>query len=62
MGARPGRSCWAADVPAERPRGRTVVAELSYLHSRDITYAVFCQGPYDENIRYHDFMGWDMPW
>jgi predicted dithiol-disulfide oxidoreductase (DUF899 family) len=40
----------------------TQVTELSYLHSRDITYAVFCQGPYDESIRYHDFMGWDMPW
>ena len=40
----------------------TQVAELSYLHSRDITYAVFCQGPYEESIRYHDFMGWDMPW
>ncbi len=40
----------------------TQVAELSYLHSRDITFAVFCQGPYDESIRYHDFMGWDMPW
>ena len=40
----------------------TQVAELSYLHSRDITYAVFCQGPYDETIRYRDFMGWDMPW
>jgi predicted dithiol-disulfide oxidoreductase (DUF899 family) len=26
----------------------TQVEELSYLHSRDITYAVFCQGPYDE--------------
>jgi predicted dithiol-disulfide oxidoreductase (DUF899 family) len=38
------------------------VAELSYLHSRDITYAVFCQGPYDQSIRYHDFMDWDMPW
>ena len=23
----------------------TQVTELSYLHSRDITYAVFCQGP-----------------
>jgi predicted dithiol-disulfide oxidoreductase (DUF899 family) len=21
-----------------------------------------CQGPYDESIRYRDFMGWDMPW
>jgi len=38
------------------------VAELSYLHSRDITYAVFCQGPYDETIRYRAFMGWDIPW
>ena len=40
----------------------TQVTELSYLHSRDITYAVFCQGPYDESVRYRDFMGWDMPW
>jgi predicted dithiol-disulfide oxidoreductase (DUF899 family) len=40
----------------------THVAELSYLHSRDITYAVFCQGPYDESRRYRDFMGWQMPW
>jgi predicted dithiol-disulfide oxidoreductase (DUF899 family) len=40
----------------------TQVTEQSYLHSRDITYAVFCQGPYAESIRYHDFMGWDMPW
>jgi predicted dithiol-disulfide oxidoreductase (DUF899 family) len=40
----------------------THVSELSYLHSRDITYAVFCQGPYDESRRYRDFMGWEMPW
>ena len=40
----------------------TQVAELSYLHSRDITCAVFCQGPYDESIRYRGFMGWDTPW
>lgn len=40
----------------------TQMGELSYVHSRDITYAVFCQGPFDESIRYHDFMGWDMPW
>jgi predicted dithiol-disulfide oxidoreductase (DUF899 family) len=38
------------------------VAELSYLHSRDITYAVFCQGPYPESARYREFMNWDMPW
>ncbi len=38
------------------------VAELSYLHSRDITFAVLCQGPYEESVRYRDFMGWDLPW
>ncbi|WP_167218967.1 DUF899 family protein [Kribbella shirazensis] len=40
----------------------THVGELSYLQSRDITFAVFCQGPFEESIRYHDFMGWTMPW
>jgi predicted dithiol-disulfide oxidoreductase (DUF899 family) len=40
----------------------THVQELSYLQSRDITYAVFSQWPYDEGRRYRDFMGWDMPW
>ena len=40
----------------------TQLGELSYLHSRDITFAVFCQGPYEESSRYRDFMGWKMPW
>ncbi|MEU4196305.1 DUF899 family protein [Kribbella sp. NPDC026611] len=40
----------------------TQVAELAYLHSRDITFAVFAQGPYAESRGYHDFMGWTMPW
>jgi len=38
------------------------VRELSLLHSRDITYATFCQGPFEESARYRDFMGWTMPW
>jgi predicted dithiol-disulfide oxidoreductase (DUF899 family) len=38
------------------------VRELSYIHSRDVTYATFCQGPYKESARYRDFMGWEMPW
>ncbi|WP_375483182.1 DUF899 family protein [uncultured Mycobacterium sp.] len=38
------------------------VTELSYLHSRDITFAVLCQGPDAESTRYRDFMGWDIPW
>jgi predicted dithiol-disulfide oxidoreductase (DUF899 family) len=58
---------WHAGHPAaEQCEGctwcTTQVAELAYLHSRDITYAVFCQGPYGESRRYRDFMGWDMPW
>ena len=40
----------------------TQVAELSYLHSRDITFAVLCQGSYGESVSYRDFMDWDMPW
>lgn len=38
------------------------VRELSLLHARDITYATFCQGPFEESARYRDFMGWKMPW
>jgi predicted dithiol-disulfide oxidoreductase (DUF899 family) len=38
------------------------VRELSYLHSRDASYAVFCYGPYAESVRYRDFMGLDVPW
>jgi predicted dithiol-disulfide oxidoreductase (DUF899 family) len=53
-------------VAAEQCEGCTWVTsqigELSYLHSRDITFAVLCQGLYDESIRYHDFMDWHMPW
>jgi predicted dithiol-disulfide oxidoreductase (DUF899 family) len=38
------------------------VGELASLHARDVTYAVFCQGPYEESARYRDFMGWQAPW
>jgi predicted dithiol-disulfide oxidoreductase (DUF899 family) len=38
------------------------VRELSYLHALGVTYATLCQGPYDESVRYRDFMGWDVPW
>ena len=38
------------------------VRELSNLHVRDVTYATFCQGPFEESARYRDFMGWEMPW
>ena len=57
---------WDGHPAAEQCEGCTwvtaQVGELSSLHSRDITYAVFCQGPYDQSARYRDFMGWDMPW
>lgn len=38
------------------------VSELSYLHSRDVTYATFCEGSYSESAPYHEFMDWHMPW
>jgi len=38
------------------------VRELSYLHSRDVTFATVCQGSYEESVAYRDFMGWDVPW
>jgi predicted dithiol-disulfide oxidoreductase (DUF899 family) len=38
------------------------VRELSYLHSRDVTYATFCEGPYEQSICYRNFMGWDVLW
>jgi predicted dithiol-disulfide oxidoreductase (DUF899 family) len=37
------------------------INELSYLHSRDVGYAAFCEGPYEESLRYRDFMGWTLP-
>lgn len=69
---------WPGRPAPEQCEGCTLflsqVTELSYLHSRDITYAVFIQGrntafgpgdpqrSYDESLRYREFMGWDMPW
>jgi len=58
---------WHTGQPApEQCEGCTFytsqVRELSFLHSRDVTYAVFCQGPYEESARYRYFMGWAMPW
>jgi predicted dithiol-disulfide oxidoreductase (DUF899 family) len=58
---------WYASRPAaEQCEGCTLytsqVCELSFLRSRDVTYATFCQGPYEESAKYRDFMGWEMPW
>jgi predicted dithiol-disulfide oxidoreductase (DUF899 family) len=38
------------------------IRELSYIHSRDVTYATICQGPHAPCARYRDFMGFEMPW
>jgi predicted dithiol-disulfide oxidoreductase (DUF899 family) len=58
---------WYAGRPASKQcEGCTFftsqVRELSNLHARDVTYATFCQGPFDESARYRDFMGWELPW
>jgi predicted dithiol-disulfide oxidoreductase (DUF899 family) len=58
---------WYPDRPASgQCEGCTFftsqVRELSTLHAKDVTYATFCQGPFDESARYREFMGWEMPW
>ena len=58
---------WHAGQPAaEQCEGCTFytsqVRELSFIHSRDVAYATVCQGPYEEGVRYRNFMGWEMPW
>jgi predicted dithiol-disulfide oxidoreductase (DUF899 family) len=58
---------WHADLPAaDQCEGCTFntghVLELGYLHSRDVTFAVFCEGPFEASNRYREFMGWEMPW
>lgn len=58
---------WSTGRPAaEQCEGCTFstthIKELAYLHSRDVTYATCCEGPYAESARYRDFMGWPMPW
>ena len=56
----------AGQSAAEQCEGCTLytsqVRELSFIHSRDVTYATFAQGPYEESARYRDFMGWEVPW
>ncbi|MET0736549.1 MAG: DUF899 family protein [Microbacterium sp.] len=33
-----------------------------YLAGRDVTFAVFCEGPWEDISAYREFMGWTMPW
>src|SRR5262249_16678945 len=44
---RPTRS----DAPPFTP---SQTRELAYLHSRNVTFATFCQGPYDDSVRDRD--------
>lgn len=37
-------------------------AVRAYLAERDVSYAVFSSGPWDEIANYRDFMGWTTPW
>ena len=61
------RIMWHTGHPAPEQREACTwvtsqVRARSYLHSRDATYARFCQGPYEESIRYRNFIGWEMLW
>ena len=61
------RIMWHTGHPAPEQREACTwvtsqVRARSYPHSRDATYARFCQGPYEESIRYRNFIGWEMLW
>src|SRR5690242_9311042 len=34
----------------------------AYLHERGITFAVFCEGPWEQAEPFRDFMGYTHPW
>ena len=36
--------------------------DATYLNEEGVSYAVLCEGPFEESNRYRQFMGWDMPW
>lgn len=47
--------------------GCTVIAShiqtpLAYLHQRDVTLAIFCEGTYAESAPYAEFLGYRTPW
>src|SRR3954453_21814065 len=51
--------CSAADVCEGCTFYTGQLRELSILHSRDVTLAVLCQGPYQESVCNRDFIGGD---
>lgn len=54
----------AGPGPADRClRGPQAVGGRLPLHARDVTYATFMEGPYQEGAAYRRrFMGYKMPW
>ncbi|GAB3795187.1 DUF899 family protein [Humibacter antri] len=36
--------------------------DTTYLEARGVSYAVWCQGPYEEFAPFREFMGYRMPW
>ena len=60
---------WKRGAPPHRqcPGCTHLISQVStavraYLAERDVTYAVFSQGPYPELAAYRKFMGWTMQW
>ena len=36
--------------------------DASYLHARGVSFAVLCEGPWDEVAPFRQFMGYTLPW
>lgn len=60
---------WNAGAPHERQCPGCTHTQVAlneavraYLAERDVGYAVFSAGPWDELAAYRSFMGWNTPW
>ena len=58
---------WSAGAPFEdQCRGCTGTIwnfqDATYLEARGVTFAVLCEGPYEEFAPYREFMGYTHPW
>jgi predicted dithiol-disulfide oxidoreductase (DUF899 family) len=57
------RASWQAQLDELAVREKAHTREGDKIAAaRDVTYAIFSQGPYEQSRAYHDFLDWDVPW
>jgi predicted dithiol-disulfide oxidoreductase (DUF899 family) len=48
-------------TPLVGPAGEIRLIDTFEGRTRDVTFAVFCEGPFPESDRYREFLGWEVP-